>query len=207
MLTKDKVEKIKKYYLTRDRWRQILEYRKLQPLRYPVKNLFYGDSITEVWPLHEFFPSHNILNRGIGGDTVDGLFFRLKDDVLAYHPERVFIMAGINGIEDENVCSQLKELAILVRKQKIEVFCCSILPLRSPDKWNRFQYQNKIILINNELEAWVKAGNAEGFINYHSKVKDKNGELARKYAQADGTHLNFSGYCKLSQVIEPYLIK
>ena len=58
------------FYETRDRWQEILNYRKLTAETGHVDNLFYGDSITDIWPLHEFFPNHSLLNRGIGGDNV-----------------------------------------------------------------------------------------------------------------------------------------
>jgi len=90
---------IQEFYDTRERWQEILAYRKLADRIGHVRNLFYGDSITEAWPLHEHFPNHSLLNRGIGGDNVCGLYLRLAEDVFAYTPEKVFILIGINGIE------------------------------------------------------------------------------------------------------------
>ena len=40
------------FYETRDRWQEILNYRKLTAETGHVDNLFYGDSITDIWPLH-----------------------------------------------------------------------------------------------------------------------------------------------------------
>ena len=100
------------FYETRDRWQEILNYRKLTAETGHVDNLFYGDSITDIWPLHEFFPNHSLLNRGIGGDNVHGLYYRLHDDVYPYTPKRVFILIGINGIEQE------KQLIIPVQDRR-----------------------------------------------------------------------------------------
>ena len=83
---------IQEFYDTRERWQEILAYRKLADRIGHVRNLFYGDSITEAWPLHEHFPNHSLLNRGIGGDNVCGLYLRLAEDVFAYTPEKVFIL-------------------------------------------------------------------------------------------------------------------
>src|ERR1700681_1641107 len=31
--------------------------------------VFFGDSITDIWPLEEYFPGKPYINRGIGGQT------------------------------------------------------------------------------------------------------------------------------------------
>ena len=79
---KDK-EAIYSFLDTYPRYLEILEYRKLPPK--PVKTVFYGDSITNAFPFQEFFPGASFLNRGIGGDNVNGLYFRLEDDVFPFH--------------------------------------------------------------------------------------------------------------------------
>lgn len=46
------------------------------------------------------FPNHNIhyLNSGISGNTTKQLLDRFNEDVLAYHPDYVFIMIGVNDV-------------------------------------------------------------------------------------------------------------
>ena len=39
-----------------------------------------------------------IVNRGVSGDTVVDLKKRWKDDVLAFHPDWVTIMIGVNDV-------------------------------------------------------------------------------------------------------------
>ena len=118
------------------------EYRSLADQVGTVRNVFYGDSITQAWPLHEFFPGVSILNRGIGGDNAVGLHLRLETDVLRYRPERVFMMVGINGIgwpEDLTV-ARITYVAHELLERGVRVWLGSICPLRFPDKWDRFQY-------------------------------------------------------------------
>ncbi len=206
MFEPEKIAGIRAFYETRDRWREILNFRTLRPLVGQVKNLFYGDSITNAWPLHEFFPGRSLLNRGIGGDNVYGLYDRLNEDVLPYRPQRVFMMIGINGIEEEEarILAHLQALAEMMSGKGIQVFLSSILPLRSPDNWNRFQYQDKIVGINAALKTWA-GENAAGFLDYHSCVKDETGQLAAECAQPDGTHVTFEAYRRMSEVVAPYL--
>ncbi len=194
-----------KFYKTRERWLQILEFRKIRDQVTGINNLFFGDSIIEVWPLHEFFPGHCILNRGIGGDNVDGLYYRLQDDVLDYAPKQVFISIGINRIEDPDSAVKILELARIIQEHGIKVVLCSILPLRYPDQWDRFKFQDKIVNDNLKLKQWAKTNSAD-FIDYHTAMKDDSGQLAAKYAREDGTHLTFAGYCRMSRELSPFLI-
>ncbi len=205
MFKQETIDATLEFYETRDRWKDILNYRKLRGTVGPVKNLFYGDSITEMWPLQEFFPNYSFLNRGIGGDNVHGLYYRLEDDVFAYSPEQVFVMIGINGIEDEELTARIEALASMIKEHGIKLWLCSILPLREPDAWDRFRFQDKIVKDNAEIKRWAEA-NVAGFVDYHSAMKDKTGQLAAEFARPDGTHLTFEGYCRMSEVLRPYLI-
>ncbi len=182
------------------RYLEILNYRKIEAQK--VKTVFFGDSITDNFPLKEFFPNASLLNRGIGGDNVNGLYFRMEDDVLPYQPEQVVMMIGINGIEMdfELIIRKITAVADLMASRNIRVYLCSILPLRSPDEWNRFQYQDKIVQINRELKR-IAAEKFAGFIDYHSVMKDEKGELHRDFALPDGTHLTFAGYQQMAKVL------
>lgn len=39
--------------------------------------VFFGDSITEVYKVDEFFPKRNVINSGISGDRTENLLERL----------------------------------------------------------------------------------------------------------------------------------
>ena len=133
------IEGISNFYRNFEPYQQLLNYRSIKEQVGQVKNVFYGDSITAGWPLKEFFPSHSIVNRGIGGDNVVGLHLRLEEDVFSYKPERVFMMIGINGIgwpEDTHV-ARILYVAEEILSRGIKIWLGSILPLRFPDKWNQ----------------------------------------------------------------------
>ena len=182
------------------RYLEILNYRKIAPQR--IKTVFFGDSITNAFPLNEFFPNASLLNRGIGGDSINGLYFRLEDDVFPYHPEQVVMMIGINGIQMdfELIIRKITAVASLMKERGINVWLCSITPLRYPDKWDRFQYQGKIVKLNICLREIAEKEFA-GFIDYHSALKDEEGELCVEYAKDDGTHITFAGYQVMAKVV------
>lgn len=184
------------------------QYRVLAPEVGHVRNIFYGDSITTLWPLNEFFPGVSLLNRGIGGDSAVGMHVRLHDDVLCYTPERVFMMIGINGIEqpEDMTVARVTFVAQEMQEHGIRVWLSSICPLRSPDKWDRFQYQDRIVRINERLRQWAEQNDC-GFLDYHSVLKDDDGQLRAEYARPDGTHLLFPAYIAMSKVVAPFLAR
>src|SRR3712207_850541 len=51
--------------------------------------LFLGDSISDYCEWSEFFPNKRIKNRGIAGDTTDGILNRI-DEVIQSKPEKLF---------------------------------------------------------------------------------------------------------------------
>ena len=60
--------------------------------------VFFGDSITDIWKLEDYFPGKPYLNRGIGGQTTPQMLVRFRQDVIDLHPKAVVILAGTNDI-------------------------------------------------------------------------------------------------------------
>lgn len=49
--------------------------------------------LRRVWPNAAI----TVVNRGVGGQDIDGMLARLQDDVLALHPDLVIVQAGANA--------------------------------------------------------------------------------------------------------------
>ncbi|MBR0458798.1 MAG: alpha-L-fucosidase [Victivallales bacterium] len=173
-----------------------------------IDNLFFGDSITARWPVVEYFPGKNVLNRGIPGDSIAGLYIRLQRDVFDWCPRRVFLMAGINGIQNhpqEYTFQSLIAITKILQERGIEVVLQSILPLRYPDKWDRFPYMDRIRWVNAQLQDWA-AQNHTIYVDHFSTLVDENGQLAAQYSWEDGTHMTPLAYQRLSLNIAPFLL-
>lgn len=227
------------FYQTRPEYSKLLDYRKEAARFQGVGNIFCGDSLTNWWPLQEFFPGVSILNRGITGDTALGLHYRVREDVLAYAPKRVFVLIGINDIEEsqELVLARIKSVVRQIAESGADVFASSILPLRDPDSmagtdegWEKMGFPanmqgreqvmemmretcrrrircgDRILWINQELCEWA-GENGIGYIDYHSALADASGQLAEAYAFPDGNHITFEAYKKMSEVVEPFLLR
>jgi hypothetical protein len=134
----DEWEKQKAFYNTRIEYLKLLDYQKESRRFHGIDNIFFGDSLTYWWPFQELFPRVPILNRGITGDTTLGLHYRMEEDVLEYEPKRVFVLIGINDIEEDGnlVFERIKSVLAYINKSVCKVFASSILPLRDPDSMN-----------------------------------------------------------------------
>ena len=189
------------WYKTYEPVAEKLLFRQLPPKK--VKTVFYGDSITNGFQIQEFFPGCSFMNRGISGDNLAGLYFRLDEDLFPFEPEQVVLMAGINGIQEDNdrMMAKYETIGDAIAARGIKVYFCSILPLRHGDTWDRFQYQEKIMQLNARIKELAERKYA-GYIDYHTSMLDSAGELAEAYARPDGTHITFAGYCVMAEILK-----
>ena len=201
LFTEEYFRSIMDFYNSYEAAQEKIFFRQLPPCK--VKTVFYGDSITWGFDLHEFFPGISALNRGIPGDNLNGLYFRLDEDVLPYQPEQVVFHAGINQIGEDNptMLRRYQVIGNILKDAGIKVYFASILPLRHRDQWNRFQYQDKIVELNSQLREIAEKDFA-GFIDYHSALLDENNELAEKFARPDCTHITFYGYQVMAKILQ-----
>ena len=167
--------------------------------------VFLGDSITEGFSLSAFFSSDLIIyNRGISGDTTDGVYDRLESNVLEIEPSIIILLIGINDIhrgksltviEDNyrDILSSIKESL-----PDCIVYIESIYPTNSMIYSHFPEYWDEIQRFNETLQTLAIEFNYE-YIDVYSELLDVL-ELNRNYS-FDGLHLNQEGYLIVSQVI------
>src|ERR1700730_1836475 len=125
--------------------------------------VFFGDSITDIWHLDEYFPGKPYINRGIGGQTTPQMLVRFRQDVIDLHPKVVIILAGTNDIAGntgpmrlEDIEDDFSSLADLARANGIKLIYSSVLPVHNyTDRSKDFFAQRspeKILALN----AWLK---------------------------------------------------
>jgi lysophospholipase L1-like esterase len=180
--------------------------------------VFLGDSLIERCRWEEILHRLDILNRGVGNDSVAGLNNRC-DEVVRHRPRQVFLMAGINDLEygraPEQVVAQYHRLVAYIRKAspQTQIVIHSILPLhvrnfstRPADLARRelTQRNGAIAQVNSEL-AKMTDHKKVVFLNLHHQLIDKNQQLSRQYS-SDGLHLNGRGYEKWVEMIRPLVM-
>src|SRR5205085_4941111 len=165
--------------------------------------VFFGDSITDIWRLNEYFPERDFINRGIGGQITSQLLGRMKADVLDLKPQAVLILVGTNDLAlnvplltIEDGYTMMGELA---SARGIKVIFGSVLPVSDYHKdVNRAFEMTKArppVFIR-ALNDWLKAYCAQRgytYVNYFDALVDAQGELTADMSD-DGLHPNAKGY-------------
>jgi lysophospholipase L1-like esterase len=178
--------------------------------------VFFGDSITDIWHLDEYFPGKPYINRGIGGQTTPQMLVRFRQDVIDLHPKAVLILAGTNDIAGntgpmrlEDIEADYASLAELARAHDVKVIYASVLPVHNyTEKSKDFFAQRspeKIL----ELNAWLKnycVKNGLVYLDYFSAVVDDKG-LMKKDLADDGLHPNAAGFKIMTPLAEAAIEK
>jgi len=167
--------------------------------------VFFGDSITDIWKLDDYFPGKGYINRGIGGQTTPQMLVRFRQDVIDLQAQVVIILAGTNDIAGntgpmrlEDIEADYASLAELARVHGIKVIYCSVLPVHNyTERAKDFFAQRppeKIL----ELNRWLKnycsyTSNSCVYLDYFSALVDDKGLMKKELAE-DGLHPNAAGY-------------
>ena len=193
--------------------------------------VFFGDSITRgnfgsnyIDIIERLLSEHprsaniRLINAGRDGDTVDGLKHRAQSDVLAYKPDWVVVLIGINDVLNASVSIAGLSMESSGERQSthhmIEHFTSSYLSLidilKGPVKnlaictttviegSMGLSVEEKLALVNDTIRSISQVKNC-GLIDLHLAFKKRVVELREegKHAEflltVDGVHLNKRG--------------
>jgi lysophospholipase L1-like esterase len=173
--------------------------------------VFFGDSITDMWKLEDYFPGKPYINRGIGGQTTPQMLVRFRQDVIDLHPKVVLILAGTNDIAGntgpmtlEDIEANYSSMAELARAHNIRVVFSSILPVHNytPASQELFAERSPEKIL--ELNRWLKDYSAASglvYLDYFTALVDEKGLLKRNLAD-DGLHPNAAGFKIMAPLAE-----
>ncbi|HEY1263432.1 MAG TPA: SGNH/GDSL hydrolase family protein [Terriglobales bacterium] len=204
-----------------DDYGQLARYRddnaKLPP---PAPNenrvIFFGDSITDIWHLDDYFPNKHYINRGIGGQTTPQMLVRFRQDVIDLQPKVVVILAGTNDIagntgpmRNEDIEANYASMAELLHAHGIRLVFSSVLPVHdyTPKALDFFHQRSQSRIL--ELNKWLMDYCAEHrivYLDYFSAMVDDTGKLKRELAD-DGLHPNDAGYKIMVPLAEAAIAK
>ena len=172
-----------------------------------VQVVMVGDSLTDGAEWREMFADQDIVNRGIDGDTTDGVLARL-DDILDIKPKRVFIMIGINDFAEagrsvDDVFANYSAIVSGLVRRGVKVFVQSTLPCNeAKGAWKSCAGLNPRIGQLNARLAGLASANVT-FIDLVPVLTAK-GSLKNEFTY-DGVHLNGEGYRQWKNAIAPYM--
>ncbi|MFZ0419267.1 MAG: SGNH/GDSL hydrolase family protein [Candidatus Sulfotelmatobacter sp.] len=180
--------------------------------------VFFGDSITDIWLLDEYFSGKAYINRGIGGQTTPQMLVRFRQDVIDLHPKVVIILAGTNDIAGntgpmrlEDIEDNYASMAELARAHDIKVIYSSVLPvhnytLRAQDFFAQ-RSPEKILQLNRWLKNYcVPVSSGCSYLDYFSAMADDKGYMKKDLAD-DGLHPNAAGFKIMAPLAEAAIEK
>ena len=178
--------------------------------------VFFGDSITDMWKLDEYFPGKPYVNRGISGQTTPQMLVRFRQDTIDRQPKVIVILAGTNDIAGntgpmrlEDIEANYASMAELARAHDIHVVFSSILPVHNytPRSQDLFAQRSpeKILELNRWLKAYC-AANHHVYLDYFGAMVNDRGLLKLELAD-DGLHPNVAGYKLMAPLAEAAIEK
>jgi bacterial/archaeal transporter family protein len=172
-------------------------------IQHPIQNgdiVFVGDSITEGGAhFEELMKGQAFKNRGISGDTSEGVLARIQDLTKA-KPKAIFIMIGINDILGSTLSMEQSSINILKSFEELhkalpetELFFLSVLPTSMPN----------VNIKVHELNSMIRTASSQAAFTYIPLAKNFVTEtgLLKKELTRDGVHLTSEGYQVWAQTL------
>lgn len=192
-------------------------------LKTKIDYLFIGDSITQLWDFHSYFPAgKTLVNRGIGGDTSEYSLKRFDADVIQLNPDIAVIMIGTNDISrihgepwwrkpgdsgDDVIKDVLFNITQMVEKcfiNQIIPVLCSVPPSEIAPPFPREERKDITIEINEKLEQLCKEKKLL-YVDYFSVLcKDDERTIKEEYT-LDGIHPNAPAYAVMAEKLKTSL--
>ncbi len=180
----------------------------LEKLHLDVDVVFFGNSITGGSSFEKYFPDVSICNLGYPGDNTDGMLLRVNQ-IKAVQPEKVFVMAGINGlhIQSENVFKEKYSTLVDSIQQAVptaKIYLQSILPVNTSMKAGKTFKKEKIATCNKIVKLIAEQKNCV-YVDLYS-LYAVDGILPKELTR-DGVHLHPQAYERWANEIRKYIEK
>lgn len=176
--------------------------------------VFFGDSITEIYPLEEIYGKYQIVNSGVSGYETETLLDNMDSMLYQYNPTKVFLLIGTNDIahdvSDEvqketfdnikKICNEIKQ-----NRPNAKIYVESVYPVNREMKNDMVgdRTNEAIKKINSNIENFCKKSKIT-YINMYDELTDKDGNFDEKFTY-DGLHPSTLGYAKITKVLTPYV--
>jgi len=138
------------------------------------------------------------INKGINGDSTDGMLGRFRTSVEAERPDYVIIWAGINdlyaGREPRQVMGNLVRLYSRTLETGAKPIACTLTPTEADARMNsRIRELNALIAKHCDIEG-IRV------VDLFSSLAGSDGRLNPVYSD-DGVHLSHQGYATVARTV------
>lgn len=169
--------------------------------------VFFGDSITRGSSFQDYFEDLTIVNLGLTGDTITKMQTRVGM-ISAVNPEKIFIMAGVNDLNnyqgDLNVIVERYEVLLAEIKEEcpnVEIYIQSILPVNTDMRGNSISNEN-ICELNGLIKEMAEQKGIIFIDLYELYAVD--GVMPEELTK-DGIHLYDEAYERWAEAISEYV--
>lgn len=178
--------------------------------------VFVGDSLTDNYNVYEYYKGLDVYNRGIGGDTTEGLLRRMDESIFELEPSKVVLLIGINDFElvkdssPNTIYQNILKIIDLIKERlpETEIILESLYPVnKSEDK--KIDIASVINKDNEkikEVNNLIKDIKGVTYVDMYSKLVDEKGMLNIAYTM-EGLHVNSVGYHVVTKEIRNILEK
>lgn len=168
-----------------------------------VDVVFFGDSETAGGDFQKAFPSVKSINLGYIGEDTKGMLRRVEV-IAAVQPKKIFLMAGINGLRQQQIAEFEYWYATLVDSiqdavPEAELYIESILPVA---RYSDYCDNAKIRDANAILQRLATERNIPYIDLYNAYAQD--GVLPDDMTY-DGLHLTIEAYSVWYHMAAPYV--
>ncbi len=176
----------------------------------PEDIVMLGNSITDGGEWAEILDNVHVRNRGISGDTTDGVLQRLGS-ITDGRPAKLFLMIGINdfaqGISGDSIARNIEQIICRIKAEspETEVYVQSILPIS--DEITLFPghkaHMSQVVPTNAMIRAICERQGVT-YVDLYSSFVTSDGKLDLRYSN-DGLHLLGEGYKLWGSIIKPLI--
>ena len=173
--------------------------------------IFLGNSITNGAEWSELFNDPRVKNRGISGDTTEGVYDRLEP-IIAGRPKKIFLMIGVNdlsrGRTTAEIAGGIRAIAerIVAESPSTRLYLQSLLPVN--DCYGKFEGHTsryrQVAEINAEIQK-IAADLGAVCIDLYTPFAEPAGGKMRPELTNDGLHLLGAGYILWRDIVTPYV--
>ena len=192
-------------------YKRIVDFKTDEPIN-SKSIVMLGNSITEGggdWA--KKLKNKHLVNRGISGDNVSGVYDRL-DDITKGNPQKILLKIGINDVSHHQtsdfIVSRIAEIVerIKLDSPRTQVYIQSLLPINeSIGIYTRLDGRsNQITAINTRLKALSKNWNLT-YIDLYPLFVEPGTQTLRADLTGDGLHISEEGYKIWRKELKKYL--
>jgi lysophospholipase L1-like esterase len=188
------------------------------PLRgQKLRVVLIGDSRIARWPTSAMSDRVEVINRGIGGETLAQMARRFQRDAVSLKPDVIVIQSGGNDlvaatfmddVTGHAVVRQLAETLLQLTEEGTasgaQVLLTTIIPAARPEflrlpVWNE-SLRSEVAEVNGELRRSALPDHAR-LIDLSAALAGGDDRLLPDVFRLDAVHLNQAGYDRLTELL------